>query len=476
MSLQMAGISDSSQEASNTASPKIFMKAEVPELPSPGIFVNNPLMKSGQISTEQSQKRRSSSRSIKRKKFDDELVESSLIKTSRARPQNVPFTLLSQAVSLSTPTLATPTHILPSTSQLHVDVPEKKKQTRPPQKRIKKPKNNQTHLTKDVSRWKPTDDLNLILSVQQTNDLETVFKGVKFSSNFTLKEVQQRWYSLLYDVSVSKTALFAIKQLNPEVISQIQAKVLFSAEEEKLIASVPSTTLANLEVFQSLLDLNVAVFLPSRTAKVLFAHWTLMKQYNLLHDQTVHQPLPVESHLNFSDAEDFLEDSDVQETKNSVLEEELSHARQRSLAEIKQLENEIPKMQTLVECVTGVSIPEFDKKTLAVLTGRIVRYLIQSAEVTLGRSAKDNKVDIDFSQEGPAWKISRRQGIIKMEDNGDFFIINEGKKAIFVDGKPVLSGNKCKINNNSVIEITILRFIFIVNHEAIAPLKAKNNC
>lgn len=31
---------------------------------------------------------------------------------------------------------------------------------------------------------------------------------------------------------------------------------------------------------------------------------------------------------------------------------------------------------------TGVSIPDFDSKTLAVLKGRIVRYLIQSREAS----------------------------------------------------------------------------------------------
>ncbi|GFR24683.1 microspherule protein 1 [Trichonephila clavata] len=154
---------------------------------------------------------------------------------------------------------------------------------------------------------------------------------------------------------------------------------------------------------------------------------------------------------------------------------EIAGVNRKHLQEIKQLENEVPKWQVLVDCVTGVSLPEFDSKTLAVLKGRIVRYLIQSREVTFGRSAKDNKVDIDLSLEGPAWKISRRQGFIKMDSNGDFYLINEGKKPMFIDGKPVLMGNKYKLNNNSVIEITVLRFIFIVNTEALAALRSKSS-
>lgn len=46
-----------------------------------------------------------------------------------------------------------------------------------------------------------------------------------------------------------------------------------------------------IEKFQELLDQNPHVFYPSRTAKALMTHWQLLKQYQLLPDQTV-QPLP----------------------------------------------------------------------------------------------------------------------------------------------------------------------------------------
>ena len=59
--------------------------------------------------------------------------------------------------------------------------------------------------------------------------------------------------------------------------------------------------------------------------------------------------------------------------------------------------------------------------------------------------------------EGPAWKISRRQGIIKLKNNGEFYIANEGKRALYIDGKPVLKGNKAKLNHNSVVEVSDIK-------------------
>ncbi|GIY72735.1 microspherule protein 1 [Caerostris darwini] len=485
----MSIVSDSSQEASNAAistcltpvsSPNLFLKAELSDLQNSNLFGNSQqdlLKPVPSSSAEQSQKRRSSSRSIKRKKFDDELVESSLIKSSRARPQNVAFPVLPTTTSLSLPNIVASPNTSIATNVIQPDINQSlaldKRKPRPAQKRIKKPKTNQANLNKDVSRWKPTDDFMLILSVQQTNDLEAVHRGVKFSSKFSLRDVQERWYALLYDAAISKAALFAIKQLSRDVLAQVQSKVLFSAEEEKLIASIPSDQ-GTLETFQQLLDSNASVFLPSRTAKVLHNHWATMKQYNLLQDYGDLPPLLPDDIPTFSDNEEQIDDADLQDSKDGTLDEEISGVHRKHLQEIKQLENEVPKWQVLVDCITGVSLPEFDSKTLAVMKGRIIRYLIQSQTATFGRSAKDNRVDIDLSLEGPAWKVSRRQGVIKLDSNGDFYLINEGKKPVYIDGKPVLAGNKYKLSNDSVIEITVLRFVFIMNSEAIAALRSKS--
>ena len=54
----------------------------------------------------------------------------------------------------------------------------------------------------------------------------------------------------------------------------------------------------------------------------------------------------------------------------------------RAIKEIRHLEADIKKWQVLVDKVRGDNSPDFDNQTLAVLRGRLVRYLMRSKEVS----------------------------------------------------------------------------------------------
>uniref|UniRef100_A0A8C9VPM9 Microspherule protein 1 n=1 Tax=Scleropages formosus TaxID=113540 RepID=A0A8C9VPM9_SCLFO len=354
-------------------------------------------------------KRRSSSRSIKRKKFDDELVESSLAKSS-SRVKGAPL-MEPARCSGSEPSSTEKKKVSKSSTTL---APPLTMMVTPPPitKRVKKSK-QPLQITKDLGRWKPTDDLLLINAVLQTTDLTSVHLGVKFSCRFTLREIQERWYALLYDPVISKLAWQAMRQLHPEAIAAIQSKALFSQAEEALLSKISSNSQPKLEVFQDLLNKHPGIFYPSRTPKSLMVHWQLLKQYYLLEDQSV-QPLPKgDQVLNFSDAEQLVDEAKLKDSRDEVLEHELMISDRHQKREIRQLEQELPRWQVLVDSITGMNSPDFDNQTLAALRGRMVRYLMRSREITLGRATKDKQIDVDLSLEGPAWKISRKQGTSK---------------------------------------------------------------
>jgi len=421
---------------------------------------------------------RRSSRPIKRRKFDDELQDlmtsptgpgtpgsGSLSQTEAARSRNASLCEPSSCTTVNTsadPGLVNSCQALP-------DLRMKKK----------KKKGRREGATKDLGRWKATDDLALITAVGQTKDLGTVIKGVKFSCHFTLAELQERWYALMYDPIISKLAMEAIRNLPQEVVNRVTKATPFSKEEEDAIANcgIKSTAATvDLAEFDKLLSSQAVVFHPTRTGRSLLVHWQYMKQYSLLPDQTV-QPLPkpesAQHILNFHDWEEQVVDQELMDPPDVKLNNELASADRMAKREIRRLEAEVGKWQIVVEQVTGQATPDFDNQTLAVLRGRLVRYLMRSREISVGRAAEDHTVDVDLTLEGPATKVSRKQAIIKLTNSGEFHLANEGSRPVMVNGKPIITGELARLANNTVVEFCNLRFVFLINLELIEAIRTE---
>lgn len=109
-------------------------------------------------------------------------------------------------------------------------------------KKSKRHRTGHQPVTKDLGRWKPIDDLSLIIGIQQTNDLRLVHQGVKFSCKFTIQELQNRWYSLLYDEPISRIAVAAMRNLHPEIVESVHSKALYTVQEEELLGTVKSVS------------------------------------------------------------------------------------------------------------------------------------------------------------------------------------------------------------------------------------------
>jgi len=391
-----------------------------------------------------SQQRRSSSRSIKRPKFDDELVETSGLKRSSSRKNS---------------------ESSPSDTRSRKSV-SKQTSSLQPKKKLKKIKAKPVPV--DFGRWRPTDDLALIVAVSQTCDLQSVFLGIRFSCHFTLKEVQDRWFALLYDPLVSKLAQQSIKALPAEVVEKVTVKsALWSKDEDQLLADISQEDNYDLNDFQTLLDENPTTFHRSRTAAILEDHWKLLRHYHLLSSQLAKNISSTVCTLQ--DMENRLVDDQINRSEDDELNQELSFTDRAHKREIRRLEQEIPQWEVMLEksgYIEDLEVSTFPEDTLAVLKGRILKFHIVKETTYIGRRNLDFDIDVDLSVEGPALKISRRQGLLKLV-NGRFHLENCGRRPFYINGQPLASGASTTLMNNSVIEIYCTKLLFNVNQKAV---------
>ncbi|XP_065655756.1 microspherule protein 1 isoform X2 [Hydra vulgaris] len=390
--------------------------------------------------------RRSSSRPIKRPKFDDELVEAGHKRGLSARKSSD-----SSSVDI----------------KLKKNVSNKQMSSSLSKKKIKVKSNL---VPSDFGRWRPADDLRLITSVQQTCDLQAVHIAVRFSCSFTLKEIQDRWFALLYDPLLSRLSQQAIKSLPADVVNKILNEALWSREEECLLADVDMNGTRDIPYFQQFLDDNVYVFHKNRTAEALQDHWLLLRHYYLLNCQTVKSHVSSGIATSINEMEAKIIDDQIMGDEDEVLKQALSLNDRCTKREIKRLEKEIPQWELLLEKsgIPELAFTSFKHDDLASLQGRILKYFMKKNKLIIGRAAHGHEVDVDLTIEGPSRKISRKQVSIEHED-GRFLLRNIGKLPIYVNGEVISKNGEISIIDNSVIEVYCLKLLFNINPDLQKP-------
>uniref|UniRef100_A0A183CKZ6 MCRS_N domain-containing protein n=1 Tax=Globodera pallida TaxID=36090 RepID=A0A183CKZ6_GLOPA len=123
---------------------------------------------------------------------------------------------------------------------------------------------------------------------EKVSDLNVVYNQMKFSKRYSLAEIEERWYDLLYDEQTSNLARKRMEQITKEKIRAIQSKIPFSHEEEHLIRKIPAVVQQNLVQLhiEQLLEQNQHIFHHARTVKVVEEHWRELKNVRLLIDQS----------------------------------------------------------------------------------------------------------------------------------------------------------------------------------------------
>lgn len=187
------------------------------------------------------------------------------------------------------------------------------------------------------------------------------------------------------------------------------------------------------------------------------------------------RPEQAQQILEFHEGEELVVDADLLEPADHSTIKEVQAAERQAKLEMRKLEAEVSRWQVLEDQALGSNTSDFDNQTLAVLRGRLVRYLMRSREITVGRSTKDVVVDVDLGLEGPASKISRRQAVIKLKHTAEFHLANEGRRSVIVNGTPVLMGESILLQNNAVVQFSGLTFIFIVNLELIQAIRNESS-
>ncbi|KAL3098721.1 hypothetical protein niasHT_024475 [Heterodera trifolii] len=314
-----------------------------------------------------------------------------------------------------------------------------------------------------LKRWNVEDDIALIAAVTHVSDLNVVHNQMKFSKRYSLAEIEERWYDMLYNEQTSTLTRKRMEQISKEKIRAIQSKIPFSHEEEHLIRQIPSNVqqhLLQLHIDQ-LLEQNQQIFHHSRTLKAVEEHWRELKNVRLLIDQTPQKEDTQEESLleRIYDLGSLVGIDPADLLPLDVEERQFARSALITERETNDWQN------VFVGAITGVptSLPNMSPNSMGILFGRTTTYDIRDDKVLIGRSTRNHAVPVDLSLDGPIAHVSRKQAFLKMTENGECVIRNLGRRPIYINGVPLLENEAMVLPQNSIIEISQIKLKFIKN-------------
>lgn len=319
-------------------------------------------------------------------------------------------------------------------------------------KKVRKLKPPLLHVAETMGKWKPSDDYLLIQSILHVEDLGEVHNLTKFSKKFTLKELENRWFAILYDAPISRMIYKNLKKLHSDDILRLKKLIPFNLKENSILLNLDSTITPTKDYFENLLIDYRVCFHEARTAECLMSQYLMLKDLNLLKNQLIeeHEKLQTDSNKSsltsrlfkssFEKAENELNDS--KSTREAVQTSDSDKALQYNRLEnqIKRAEADLFLWQILVDKVSGSNSLFNDNQTVAVFFNEKFTYSMKKREIKIGRSLE---ADITLnSSTKSGLKISRIQCTVCQLDANKFYLINNGRLPIFVDGKTILTGSQ----------------------------------
>ncbi|CAJ0565717.1 unnamed protein product, partial [Mesorhabditis spiculigera] len=335
----------------------------------------------------------------------------------------------------------------------------------PPEKKMRLPKVQKDTKIKEIAmaaelfdhnaieplkKWSASDDVKLLTAGVHVCDIAAIHIGVRFSKSFTLSEIEERWYQLMYDDVQNKVARKRFSEMKPEDIQKIQSMTIFTVAEEDLIIAFAASraNVPQLEDFERLRLDKHEIFHPARTAQVLLDHFHQMKMYGLL--DTTNRDRERQCGLE-----------KIENTFNAVSDGPVDEVLVRVTSQIVARDTALRMWSKVSPLpVTGICRPDrFEKGVYARLNGRVTRYNIKSEKVTLGRSTAEAQIDVNLALEGPALKISRKQAVLERRSDG-WWLQCIGQRPMVVDSRALLTGESTRIHDGAIIEIAFLRLQF----------------